>query len=96
MDINVVDNPSESRYGALADDGTLVGIAEYSRAGDVVTIEHVEVVAAYEGQGIASRLTTHVLDQLRGEGARIIPRCPYAVAFLRKHPEYADLVVPQE
>jgi predicted GNAT family acetyltransferase len=92
VDITVVDNAAEDRFEALAPDGTVVGVAEYSRQGDVVLMNHVEVLPAYEGQGIASRLTTAALDELRGQGVKIVPRCPYVLAFLPRHPEYADLV----
>ncbi len=92
VDITVVDNPAEGRFEALAPDGSVVGVAEYSRRGDVVLMTHVEVPPAYEGQGIASRLTAAALDSLRAQGVKIVPRCPYVVAFLPRHPEYADLV----
>jgi len=92
VDITVVDNPAEGRFEALVADGSVVGIADYSRQGDVVLMTHVEVLPAYEGQGIAAKLTAHALDDLRDRGVKIVPRCPYVLAFLPRHPEYADMV----
>ena len=94
VDVTVVDSQEFSRYQALAPDGTLVGIADYSRTGDVVALNHVEVLPEYEGQGIAAKLTAEALDDLRGQGVKILPRCPYVITFLERHPEYADLVGP--
>ena len=51
MDITVVDDPPEGRYEALSPGGKLLGMAEYSRAGDVVTMSHVEVAAASRARG---------------------------------------------
>ncbi|MEI9891242.1 MAG: N-acetyltransferase [Caulobacteraceae bacterium] len=33
------------------------------------------------------------MDQARAEGAKVAPVCPYAVAYMRRHPEYNDLLV---
>ena len=33
-----------------------------------------------------------VLDLARLRGLKVVPRCPYAAAFIRRHPEYQDLV----
>ena len=33
-----------------------------------------------------------VARHARAEGAKIIPLCPYAAAWLKRHPEYADVV----
>jgi predicted GNAT family acetyltransferase len=45
-----------------------------------------------EGKGVASELVRWALDDVRGRGLRIVPRCPFVAAYLKRHPEYADLV----
>ncbi len=45
-----------------------------------------------EGQGIAGAITRHALDYSREQGWKVIPRCPYVVAWIKRHPEYQDLV----
>jgi predicted GNAT family acetyltransferase len=35
---------------------------------------------------------TFALDDVRSNGLRIRPYCPYVRAFLRRHPDYQDLV----
>ena len=32
------------------------------------------------------------LDEARSRGLRVVPTCPYVASYIRKHPEYADLV----
>lgn len=33
-----------------------------------------------------------MLGEIRTEGLGLVPVCPYVQSYLRKHPEYADLV----
>jgi predicted GNAT family acetyltransferase len=37
-------------------------------------------------------LVRAALNYARANGLRVIPVCPFARAFLARHPEYADLV----
>jgi predicted GNAT family acetyltransferase len=44
-----------------------------------------------EGRGIGSALIRGVLDIARSEGLKVNPLCPFAKAYIEKHPEYVDL-----
>lgn len=55
-------------------------------------ITQVWVDPAYRGQGIAGQLTTAFLAEVRQRTGYVIPRCPYAKAFIAKHPEFQDLI----
>ena len=52
---------------------------------------HTEVPKELEGRGIGSTLIRGVLDAARKEGLKVNPLCPFAKAYIGKHPEYADL-----
>lgn len=82
------------RYEVHVGDAT-VGFAQYrlKEEGAVVAFDHTEVSDGYSGLGLASRLVTFALDDVRSKGQRIRPYCPYVRAFLKRHPEYQDLVV---
>ena len=87
----VVDNPAALRYELWTDE-VLAGWIQYTRAGDVVTLVHTDVDPAFEGHGLGSVLVAGTLDDVRARGKRIRPLCPFVAAYLRRHPEYADLV----
>jgi predicted GNAT family acetyltransferase len=53
---------------------------------------HTFVPAALRGRGIAATLGAHALDWVRASGRTVVPSCSYVAAYLRRHPEYADLV----
>lgn len=87
----VRNNPEELRYEALRDD-QLVGLIRYRVEPGVVVLVHTEVDEAVEGTGVGSALVRGALDDLRARGLRLVPLCPFVAAYLRRHPEYADLV----
>ena len=75
----------------LVEQGRLA-FAEYRREGDVLVIPHVEADPALRGQGTAGRLMEGVLEYARGRGLKVTPVCGYAAAYIRRHPEYHDLL----
>ena len=64
---------------------------EYERAGEVMVITHTIVPPAIGGRGIAGDLVRTALELARTEGLKVDPRCSYADAWMRKHPEYDAL-----
>lgn len=89
--MEVRDNPEELRY-ELVDEGQVLGEILYRRDPDRIVLVHTEVPPAREGEGLASRLVAATLDDIRAKGLRIVPVCPFVRRYLRRHPEYQDLV----
>ena len=91
----IVDVPTHHRFEARVGD-TVAGFAEYrdhDRDGATVrTFPHTVVEEEYGGRGIAGNLARTALDDARQRGMTVVPRCSFFAAFIRKHPEYADLV----
>jgi predicted GNAT family acetyltransferase len=89
--MTVRDNPEKLRYEALVD-GRVAGLLFYrAREGELVLV-HTEVADEFEGQGIGGRLVAGALDDIRARGLRIVPICPFVKGYLRRHPEYTDLI----
>jgi predicted GNAT family acetyltransferase len=91
----VRDNAAELRYEVLAE-GNVLGEILYRNRGERVVLLHTEVVPYAEGSGVGSRLVAGALDDIRDRGLRVVPLCPFAAAYIRRHPEYADLVATTE
>ena len=89
MSNNVRDNTDRHRFELDADGH--VAFSNYKRADGVLTILHTEVPKALEGHGIGSGLIRGVLDIARAEGLKVKPLCPFAKAYMDRHPEYNDL-----
>lgn len=90
MTDQVLDNASMSRYEMTLEGGT--AFIDYTVAGNVRTLTHAEVPVALRGGGVAGRLTSGALDLARTQGVKVIPRCPYVVTFIDRHPQYQDLL----
>jgi len=88
---SVTDNPVRHRFELAVDGQT--AFAVYHREPGLLTITYVESPLALRGGGVAGRLMQGVLEQARAEGLKVVPVCGYAVAYMKRHPEYADLMV---
>lgn len=88
----VRDNKAQHRFEM--DAGGDIAVAHYRLAPGVVTFTHTEVPAALQGQGIGSRLVRGALEAARTEGRKVVSRCSFVSAYLRRHPEFNDLVKP--
>lgn len=83
-------NPEQRRFETSIDN--LLCVIDYRLDGNTLTLPHVGVAKALEGRGIAGELTRTALDWARAENYRVVAVCPYVQAWLKRHPEYQDLV----
>src|SRR5262245_55938568 len=91
MDLEIVDVPAKRRYEARVGE-ELAGWVAYDRVRDRLVALHTEVVPAFEGRGISSKLVRRVLDDARGAGLFVTPRCPLFIRHFERHPEDRDLL----
>ena len=87
----VVHVPDLRRWEVRVGDD-LAGFAEYVIKGDRYLFVHTEIADAFEGQGLGSILARGALDEVRAMGESLVPLCPFIEGWIRRHPEYDDLV----
>jgi uncharacterized protein len=92
----VTDNPAASRY-ELHVGRELAGFVTYQlrKHDTVISLLHTEVEPAFQGAHLATHLARYSLDNARERGLSVLPFCPYIASWIKKHPDYADLV-PQD
>jgi uncharacterized protein len=90
--ISVVRNDAQHRYDAIVD-GKVAGSAHYRVQPGKLIFYHTEVGVGYEGRGVGGTLVRSTLDDVRARGEKITAECPFVAAFLKRHPEYEDLVL---
>jgi predicted GNAT family acetyltransferase len=91
MSIEVRQDEAQGKFYAEVDGEE--AMIEYEKRGDgVYDLVHTFVPPHQRGKGVAEELARQTLDRIRGEGAHIIPSCPYVHAFVERHREYQDLV----
>lgn len=66
--------------------------ADYAVQGQIRVILHVEAEPQLRGTGASGRFMAALVDHARTEGLKLVPRCGYAVAWLKRHPESADVL----
>ena len=93
MGLRVSDNPAELRY-ELRDDDELVGEIRYRKVPGGLALVHTEVDP--KRQGLGSVLVGGALDDLRTRGLGVVPVCPFVRVYIRRHPEYADLLIADD
>ena len=87
--IKVIHNPGENRFEAIID-GKLSKL-DYVQNGVNFIITHVGVHPSLRGQGVAGRIVRVGLEYADKNSFRVVPMCSYAAAYIRRHPEYAEL-----
>lgn len=83
----------------LADQGrfeaTVEGLrceVDYQLVDSVMHITHTGVPRPLEGRGLAAALVSHALGWARAQGLRVQPVCSYVQVYIRRHPEWQDLL----
>ena len=89
-DLHIDNNALASRFEALVN-GRLA-VLDYRIEGDTIFLLHVEVPVSEQGRGIASRLSQAALEFSRDSGLKVVPRCPFIAAHMRRHPEFLEPV----
>jgi predicted GNAT family acetyltransferase len=89
----VTNRPDRLRY-EITVDGELAGFTQYADHRGVRTFVHTEIADRFEGMGLGSLLIAEALADVRARGMTIVPKCPFVNAYVRHHPEVADLLAP--
>ncbi|MEH0841537.1 GNAT family N-acetyltransferase [Micromonospora sp. CPCC 205711] len=92
MSFLVEENPAKHRFEILVDDA-LAGFTAYIPRGEVRVFTHTEVRPEFQDMGVGGALVKATLDQVRQQGGRVVPQCPFMRAWIERHPDYADLVL---
>ncbi|MEN3349198.1 MAG: uncharacterized protein V7632_2833 [Bradyrhizobium sp.] len=84
------DNAQNSRF-ELEVDGAIAFVA-YRKTPDTITLVHTVVPPELGGRGIGSKLARATLDAVRAQGIKLVVTCEFIQGFMKKHPEYNDLL----
>jgi hypothetical protein len=82
--LEVSDNRALSRFELIVDGHT--AFLAYERTSDSLTLIHTEVPPELRGRHLGETLVEGALHIARSEGLRVSVVCPFARAYLRRHP----------
>ncbi len=82
----------ESDRFTISVDGQTAGFTKIQDRDGSRIFPHTEVDDAFQGRGLATILIGEALQQTRDEGLRIVAECEMVAAYVKKHPEFDDVV----
>jgi predicted GNAT family acetyltransferase len=91
QNVEVSRNAEESRF-ELRVDSEVAGVIDYVQNGEQLVLTHTGVSDDHSGQGLAATLVEEALKDVQGQGQRIVPQCSYVQGYIRKHPQWNELV----
>ena len=89
-ELKIENNQSENRFEALVN-GRLA-VLDYQIQESTMFLLYVAVPAEEQGRGVASDLARAALEFARDSGFKVVPRCPFISAYMRRHPELLKAV----
>jgi predicted GNAT family acetyltransferase len=87
-----VRDAADARRYELKLQGEVAGFIDYRDRGAVRELVHTEVRPEHEGQGLGQQLAKFALDDARRQGRKVVPACSFIDAYVKRHPDLADLV----
>ena len=88
--LEITHNESERRFEVWIE-GNLSKL-DYIKDGRNFVITHVGVYPELRGQGLAGKITQAGLEYAKANSLRVVPMCSYAAAYMRRNPQYAELM----
>lgn len=83
-------NDKTHRFELTLDGET--AFTEYVVHDGALVLPHTVVPPAFEGKGVGSLLARTALGYARDHGLKVKPLCPFIAGYIKKHPEWQDLV----
>jgi predicted GNAT family acetyltransferase len=89
--LKVINNTERQQFQVMAD-GEAASL-EYRLHEGMIVLMHTEVPEKVSGHGIGSALAEYAFRYARANHLPVKVYCPFVQAYLKRHPEYQDLVV---
>lgn len=90
----ITDHPAANRFVMSFPGGE--AFAVYRKLDDYLVVSHTEVPAEFRGRGIGERLVEGVFRLARERGQRIVPACGFVADWVRRHPEFHDVLAARD
>ena len=90
----IVDNTDLHRFETTVDGH--VAFLDYAQHDNRLVLVHTEVPEELEGHGVGGEIVRFAIDFADAHDFIVIPRCPFARAWLERHPDDAARVTIEE
>ena len=91
MAYDIRNNEQQSQYETTVDGQVALAAYDLEEPNRIV-FTHTEVPDAISGRGIAGEVVKYGLEDARKRGLTVVPQCSYVAAYIKRHPEYEELL----
>lgn len=91
MSDDIRNNEQASQFETTVDGITAYAAYDLEEP-DRIVFTHTIVPEELSGRGLANRLVKHGLEHARSRNLTVVPQCSFVAAFIKRHPEYEELV----
>lgn len=88
--VQVRRNEGEEQFEAEV--GGETAVLTYAEQHGKLYLLHTQVPEAMEGHGVGGALVRAAMDFATAQGVKVVPFCPFARAWLQRHPQYEEMV----
>ncbi len=88
--LNITDNIKDFRFQTPV--GNDFAFIAYRWENGKLALMHTEVPKEFEGKGVASELAKFAFNEAKLHQRKVLVFCPYISSYLKRHPEYKELV----
>ena len=89
----LVNNTSENRY-EMEVEGQKAYV-DYRTHPEVIELTYTYVPASCRGKQAGSKLVESVLEHVRAQRLKVIPRCGFVAQWIQRHPEWEGIVATE-
>ena len=88
--LTIINNEKEQQFQVMVDGQK--AFLEYRLYKGDIALMHTDVPESLGGRGIATALAEFALNYAREKKLPVMVYCPFVSAYLKKHPEYLDVL----
>lgn len=88
--LQLVKNDEKQRF-EFENNGHIAFI-DFEEKEHFIALVHTEAPKELQGTGTAAALVEKTLQYIEKSGKKLMPFCPFVLAFIKKHPEWKPLV----
>ncbi|WP_242929274.1 GNAT family N-acetyltransferase [Pontibacter vulgaris] len=91
MELNIIHDADDLRFYAVVDEEEAELTYTFTDE-EAMDLDYTFVPENHRNKGLADQLVKAALDYARHQNIRVIPSCPVAEAYIKRHPGYNDIV----
>jgi uncharacterized protein len=92
--IKIVNNERQEQFQASVDGET--AYMEYRFKDGMIVLMHTDVPDRLSGKGIATSLAAFAFNYAKEKGLKVKVYCPFVQTYVKRHPEFGDILVRPE